>query len=95
MASLINNLLDFTRTRLGQGLPVKRELIDVASVCRETVKALTAAYPERKIQLDLKGVLRGAFDASRRRQLLSNLIANAIQHGAESTPVTIYRAPRI
>jgi signal transduction histidine kinase len=89
MSSLIDNLLDFTRTRFGQRLPVKRELIDIASVCRQTAEALATTYPERKIQLDLKGVLHGAFDASRISQMLSNLIANAIQHGAESTPVTI------
>jgi hypothetical protein len=89
MSSLIDNLLDFTRTRFGQRLPVKRELIDIATVCRQTAEALATTYPERKIQLDLKGVLCGAFDTSRISQMLSNLIANAIQHGGESTPVTI------
>jgi signal transduction histidine kinase len=89
MGSLISNLLDFTRTRFGQPLPVKRELIDIASVCRQTVEVLATGYPERKIQLDFKGAVRGMFDPSRMSQMLSNLVANAIQHGAQSSPVTI------
>jgi signal transduction histidine kinase len=46
MNKLISNLLDFTRTRLGQSLPVKAEAIDLAQVCHKTVAELAAAHPE-------------------------------------------------
>jgi signal transduction histidine kinase len=82
-------LLDFTRTRLGQSLPVKHEEIDLALVCRQTVAELAAAHPERTIDLCCPEPLRGRFDATRINQMLSNLIGNAIQHGAQSTPVTL------
>ena len=33
--------------------------------------------------------LRGRFDATRINQMLSNLIGNAVQHGAESAPIKL------
>ena len=89
MSKLIANLLDFTRTRLGQPLPVKRESMDLAPVCRHTVAEFAAAYPERTIRLDCRPHLHGTWDAARLSQMLSNLISNAIEHGAQTTPVTI------
>jgi signal transduction histidine kinase len=89
MTRMINNLLDFTRTRLGQPLPIKRELTDLARVCWQIVDELVAVYPGRPIHLNCTGVCQGFFDATRIGEMLSNLIANAIQHGAETTPVTV------
>ena len=74
MSRLISNLLDFTRTRLGQSLPVKKEEIDLALVCRQAVAELTAAHSERTIDLSCPESLRGTFDATRINQMLSNLI---------------------
>jgi signal transduction histidine kinase len=89
MSKLIENLLDFTRTRFGQPLVVKRESMDLAPVCRQTVAEFVAAYPERTIRLDCGADLHGAWDATRISQMLSNLISNAIQHGDQTTPVTV------
>jgi signal transduction histidine kinase len=89
MSKLISNLLDFTRTRLGQSLPVKQEEIDLAAVCRQTVAEVAAAHPERTIDLSSPESLRGTFDATRINQMLSKLIGNAIQHGARSKPVKL------
>jgi signal transduction histidine kinase len=89
MSKLIDNLLDFTRTRLGQPLPVKQDEIDLAPVCRQTIAEFAAAHPERTIDLTCPESLRGTFDSTRISQMLSNLIGNAIQHGAPSRPVTV------
>jgi signal transduction histidine kinase len=89
MSKLIGNLLDFTGTRLGQSLPVKAEEIDLAAVCRQTVAELATAHPERMIELSCPESLRGTFDATRINQMLSNLIGNAIQHGAQSAPIKL------
>jgi signal transduction histidine kinase len=89
MSKLIENLLDFTRTRFGQPLVVKRQSMDLAPVCRQTVAEFVAAYPERTIRLDCGADLHGAWDATRISQMLSNLISNAIQHGDQTTPVTV------
>jgi signal transduction histidine kinase len=89
MSKLIENLLDFTGTRLGQPLPVKRESVDLAPVCRQTVAEFAAAYPDRTIRLDCSSHLHGTWDATRLSQMLSNLISNAIEHGTKTTPVTV------
>jgi signal transduction histidine kinase len=89
MTRLINNLLDFTRTRLGQSLPVRRVEMDLAPVCRNTVAEIAAAYPDRTIQLDCPERLPGRFDGTRISQMVSNLVANAIQHGDAKTPVSV------
>jgi signal transduction histidine kinase len=89
MTRLINNLLDFTRTRLGQALPVNRMEIDLAPVCRNTIAEIAAAHPDRTIQLDCPERLLGRFDGTRMSQMVSNLVANAIHHGDPKTPVIV------
>jgi signal transduction histidine kinase len=89
MSKLIENLFDFTRTRFGQPLAIKRNLIDLAPVCRQTVAEFAAAYPERTIRLDCSADLHGSWDAPRISQMLSNLISNAIQYGDQTTLVTV------
>ena len=89
MSNLINNLLDFTRTRLGQTLPVRKEQLDLVPVCRQTVAELAAAHPERIIALTCPEHIHGTFDRARMSQMLSNLIGNAIQHGHPSTPISV------
>lgn len=89
MGKLIGNMLDFTRTRLGQPLSVKPESIDLAPVCRQTVVGFVEAYPERTIRLDCSPELHGTWDTTRMKQMLSNLISNAIEHGDQTSPVTI------
>jgi hypothetical protein len=65
MSKLIDNLLDFTQTRLGQPLPVKRAEVDFARVCRHTVAELIAAHPQRTIHLNCPTSLIGILDATR------------------------------
>jgi signal transduction histidine kinase len=89
MSNLINNLLDFTRTRLGQTLPVRKEQVDLVPVCRQTVTELAAAHPEHRIDLTCPERIHGTFDRGRMSQMLSNLIGNAIQHGHPSTPISV------
>ena len=89
MTRLINNLLDFTRTRLGQSLPVRRVEIDLAPICRNTIAEIAAAYPDRTIRLDCPERLLGRFDGTRVSQMVSNLVANAIHHGDPKTPVIV------
>lgn len=89
MKNMINNLFDFTRLRFGQTLPIKTELTDLAIVCRHTVAELMAAYPRTTIHCNCTGDLQGVFDATRIGEMLSNLIANAAQHGSETAPIMV------
>jgi signal transduction histidine kinase len=86
---LANDLLDFTRTRLGSALPLTREPLDLGPLCRETVKELEALHPAATIHLRCSGDLHGSWDGARLAQMLSNLIANAIEHGMAGEPIRV------
>ena len=87
--TMIGDLLDFTRSRLGDGIPIARADMNLGKVVREVVDEIAAAHPARPIQVDTRVELRGHWDAARLRQAFGNLISNAVQHGADGTPVTV------
>jgi signal transduction histidine kinase len=89
MQKLVNNLLDFTRTQLGSALPIKVTRTDIVNLCLGAVEELRRNYPGRSIELTAKGNREGMWDASRIAQVFSNLIGNALQHGAPAEPVTV------
>jgi signal transduction histidine kinase len=89
MERMIEQLLDFTRSRLGGGIPLKRERTALSALCREVLEELELAHPEATLQFEPQGEPEGAWDRERLTQVLSNLIGNAIQHGARGTPITV------
>jgi signal transduction histidine kinase len=90
MQKLVNNLLDFTRTQLGSSLPIKVKRTDIVNLCLGAVEELRRNYPGRSIEFNAKGDREGMWDAARIAQVFSNLIGNALQHGAEDEPVTVH-----
>jgi signal transduction histidine kinase len=88
MERMISQLLDFTRIRLGGGLLLERTDVDLAEVARSIVDELEPVH-HREIHVNATGNVVGLWDRDRLCQLLSNLVANACQHGAPGTPVEI------
>ncbi|XPJ79144.1 sensor histidine kinase [Klebsiella pneumoniae] len=86
---IVANLLDFTRTRLGAGIPIHVDQTDVAEVCRNMVEEVRAYHPDSTIVFEAQGETLGQFDGARLEQVFSNLITNAIQHGSMGTPITV------
>jgi signal transduction histidine kinase len=90
MSRLIDDVLDFTRGRLGSGIGVAIEDAEHLAAGLGTVIAeVREANPERKIveQVEISGTVR--CDQGRVQQLLSNLLGNAIAHGAPDQPIVI------
>jgi signal transduction histidine kinase len=87
--TMVGDLLDFTRSRLGGGIPVVPTEVSLGRLVRDVVNEISAAYPERQIRVDTLGEPRGRWDAARLGQALSNVIGNAVQHGAEGTTVAV------
>lgn len=89
MGRMIGDLLDFTGTRLGAKMIVTPAPMDLHSLCREVLDEMAAIHPSRSFHLECPGDLSGMWDAQRLRQMLSNLLGNAVQHGFATTPVIL------
>lgn len=88
MVELIGTLLDFSAARFGT-LPIVRAPLDLHRVASDVLDELRSAAPERALDLRVHGDTRGAWDASRMAQVVSNLVGNALTHGAQHAPVLV------
>ena len=91
MAGLVGNLLDFARGRLGGGVPVERvpDGRRLAECLDHVVEELRAVWPERAIRMEAALDHPVLCDCERVGQLLSNLLANALTHGAPDGPIDV------
>ncbi len=89
MGKMIGDLLEYSRTSLGKGIPVTTSDCDIAGICRAVIDELRAGYPTQVFKLDLLGNLRGHVDAGRLRQALSNLLNNAAEHCLRGSEVSL------
>ncbi|MFY0577865.1 hybrid sensor histidine kinase/response regulator [Cystobacter fuscus] len=86
---MIRDLLDFTKARLGGGLPIHPAPLDVDALCRQVVDELQVAHPTRVILLEQRGDGQAHWDGDRMAQVLTNLIGNALHYSPPGTPVQV------
>ncbi|WP_434390437.1 PAS domain-containing sensor histidine kinase [Melittangium boletus] len=86
---MVRDLLDFTQARLGGGLRISREPMDVHALVRGVVEEHALTHPERELLLEQRGDGRGAWDADRLAQLVGNLLGNALKYSPPDGPVTV------
>lgn len=89
MARMIDQLLDFTQIRIGNGLALRPTRLDLIELCYRIKDELEAAHPECVIGVESAGNTIGEWDYDRLLQVLSNLVGNAIHHGAQGCNVSI------
>jgi signal transduction histidine kinase len=89
MGGMIDNLLGYTRTQLGNGLTVSLQPGDLADACRAAVVDAQATYPDTRFELEMEPDIECVFDPIRMHQLLNNLLLNAAQYGAAEERVLI------
>lgn len=90
MAALIDNVLDFAQGRLGGGLSLSRETdVFLEPVLRQVIAELQTAWPQRIFETDFAAREPVSCDAGRLGQLFSNLLGNALTHGAPDEPIRI------
>lgn len=85
---MIRDVMDFTRGRLGGGIPVMLTPCDLGGICRSVVAEMRLANPTREIRCDIIGLVRSHCDTDRMEQVISNLIGNAITHGDDPIVIT-------
>lgn len=67
---IVNDLLDFTRSQSGAGIPVHRVETNLAAVCEGMAEEVLAYHPDRNILCETSGNLTGPFDAARMEQII-------------------------
>lgn len=83
MQKIVDDLLDFIRTRVGGKLPMHAEDADIAHICEQVAEECRAAHPGVVIHTQYEGDLTGKWDPVHIAQVYQNLINNAIQYGSE------------
>ena len=86
---IVSDLIDFSTSNLGGGMPIKPAPMDFGPQCTHIVEEIRAFHPEHHIKLELAGDLNVTWDRVRINQALSNLVANATQHGAKDQPIRV------
>lgn len=89
MKRMIEQLLDFARVRQGHGIPLHLGSLHLGELCRQAVQELEDANPQANLVVKDAGNLTGTWDADRLAQIVSNLVDNAVQHGAKGEPITV------
>ncbi|MFA0997580.1 MULTISPECIES: sensor histidine kinase [Pseudomonas syringae group] len=88
-SQIVGDLLDFTRSQIGPGIPMKKTEIDIQPICARIVDESRTVNPEADIRLTSSEPVVGVFDGDRLEQVFSNLIGNAVQHGNSRDPVEV------
>ena len=93
MAGLIDNVLDFARGRLGGGITLNRDSRKpLEDVLHQVIDELRLSSPGRQIEAEYAINAPVDCDRSRIGQLVSNLVGNALSHGASDQPVRVRAA---
>ncbi len=89
MSGLVDNIMDLARARLGGGIVLDTSEGDLSATLRQVIDEIRSAYPERTIDVALEFAAPVVADHLRLAQMFSNLVSNAVTHGAEQKPITI------
>lgn len=89
MSKLVDDLIDYTRTRLGNRLPISPKPTDATRLCNQAIEEMKLLHPGRTIEFNPQGEVKGVWDEGRIIQVISNLIGNAFQYGSQADAVIL------
>lgn len=89
MTDLVENIMDFARSRLGGGIGLTRAPDNVEPLLRQVIDELRLLHPQAKIEATLSLPEPLDVDAAALARLFGNLLANALTHGAKEVPIRI------
>lgn len=91
MESLIGNILDFARGRLGEGIILEKTSDSPAleKILRQIISEVRTLSAERDLVIHMDLEEEVICDGNRMGQLFSNLLENANSHGALDHPITV------
>ena len=86
---IVGDLLDLSREREGAGIAVDRRPTDLRALCQDIIADVKAIATNRQVTFDCEADGNGAWDEQRILQAITNLTANAVQHGTPGSPVRL------
>ena len=93
MSSLIDDVMDFARGRLGAGLTLDlTATAPLEPVLAQVIAELQSSFPDRAIDVTMALKQPVACDHGRVGQLLSNLLGNALAYGVAAEPIRVTAA---
>jgi signal transduction histidine kinase len=89
MARLIQDMLDMSQSRMGGGVRIVRDHVDLADLVASAIAEVDGATPSGHFDAQAFGDTTGFWDGERLAQVVSNLLSNAVKHGAPFEPVRV------
>lgn len=89
MKALLDDMVEYTRHRLGSELAIDPSSLQLDQFARDTLDEIQAISRGHALELEVQGDMRGEWDARRLHQALSNLVFNAMKYGVRSAPIHI------
>lgn len=90
MLGLIENVMDFARGRLGEGISLgEKTYWPLEPVLQNVIGAVAGEWPGREIDVIFDVSEPIHYDPKRFAQLFTNLLANAMSHGKRDMPVVV------
>lgn len=87
MERMIRDLLDISRVRAGELLPLRLDWCDLGALAHDVSEELSRLYGER-FELAVPQRVRGIWSQEELRRALWNLAVNAVKYGDPETPIT-------
>jgi len=88
LSHLVDDLQDLSLLEAGT-FPLHPADVDLVDATRRTLQPLRSGHPGASIELEAPATLRAHVDADRFRQVLRNLVENALRHGPEAGRVRV------
>lgn len=85
---MIKEVLDASRLRAGDSVPLELQLCDLDQIIREVTDELSVANPD-SFKVESTGHCQGHWDEDGLRRIIENLVTNAVKYGDENKYITI------
>jgi signal transduction histidine kinase len=90
MTTMVAQLHDLSRIQLGDGIALTRRKVGLSPLVESLLYELSQQHPDNRFTLIGDAGRNGLWDPDRLRQVITSLAENAVHHGLERGPVTIF-----